>query len=177
MENSIAAIPANGSIIQPANWRDLSEVRQLESICFPKDAWPLWDMVGVLTLPSVVRLKAMLDEHLVGFVAADFRRAESEAWIATIGVLPEYRRRGIGKALLEACEGRLDTSTLRLCVRRTNDAAIALYEGLGYYQVNIWFGYYQDQEDALVLEKKLQPRQPKLRANLWRLWDGHHDQG
>lgn len=177
MENSIAAIPTNGSIIQTASWRDLNEVRQLESVCFPKDAWPLWDMVGVLTLPSVVRLKAILDEQLVGFVAADIRRGESVAWIATIGVLPEYRRRGIGKALLEACERHLDTSILRLCVRRTNDAAIALYEGMGYYQVNTWLGYYQDREDALVLEKKLQPRQPKLRANIWRLWDGHGDQG
>jgi len=48
---------------------------------------------------------------------------------------------------------------------------------MGYYQVNSWLGYYQDREDALVLEKKLQPRRPKLRANLWRLWDGHGDQG
>lgn len=175
MDTSVAAIPANGSIIQAASWRDLNEVRQLESICFPKDAWPLWDMVGVLTLPNVVRLKAIVDEHMVGFIAGDIRRAENVAWIATVGVLPEYRRRGIGSGLLKACEARLDTSVVRLCVRRTNQAAISLYEELGYYQVDIWMGYYQDREDALVLEKKLQPRQPKLRSYLRRLLDWNRD--
>lgn len=176
METSIAAIPANGSVIRDASWRDLSDVRQLEGICFPKDAWPLWDMVGVLTLPNVVRLKALVGEQMVGFIAADIRRVENVAWIATIGVLPEYRRRGIGRGLLEVCEARLDIPIARLCVRRTNEAAIALYESLGYYEVNIWSAYYQDREDALVLEKKLTPRQVKLRSYLRRLWDGHNDQ-
>ena len=131
---------------------------------------------GVLTLPNVVRLKALVGEQMVGFVAGDIRRGENVAWIATIGVMPEYRRRGIGRALLEACERRLDTSIVRLCVRQTNEAAIGLYEGLGYYQVSIWPGYYQDREDALVLEKKLPPQQAKLRANFRRLWEGDSDQ-
>jgi ribosomal-protein-alanine N-acetyltransferase len=172
MESSIAAIPANGSVIRLASWRDLSDVRQLESICFPKDAWPLWDMVGVLTLPNVVRLKALVDEQMVGFVAGDIRRLENVSWIATVGVRPEYRRQGIGRGLLLACETRLDTPVVRLCVRRTNQAAIALYEDLGYYQVNVWSGYYQDREDALVFEKEL-PHQPlKRRTYLRRLWNG-----
>jgi ribosomal protein S18 acetylase RimI-like enzyme len=176
METSFAATPANGSVIQPAGWRDLNSVRQLESICFPMDAWPLWDVIGVLTLPNVVRLKAMLGGQMVGFIAGDIRRSENVAWIATIGVLPEYRRMGIGSGLLQACEARLDTPTVRLCVRRTNRAAIGLYESLGYYHLNTWPGYYQDREDALVLEKKLQPPEAKPRLYLRRLWDGHLDQ-
>ena len=102
----MAAISANG-VSDPSCElaTDLNEVlRQLESVCFPKDAWPLLDMLGVLTLPNVVRLKAVVGEQMVGFIAGDIRRVENVAWIATIGVLPEYRRRGIGTALLQACE-------------------------------------------------------------------------
>ena len=94
--------------IVAASWRDLTALRRLEQVCFPKDAWPLWDLVGILTFPNVVRLKAMLDGDMVGFIAADIRPPEGIAWIATIGVLPEQRERGIGSALLEACEAQLD---------------------------------------------------------------------
>ena len=75
--------------------------------------------------------------------------------IATIGVLPEYRGRGIGGVLLQACEGRLKMPRVRLNVRVSNLSAIHLYQRMGYRQVSIWPRYYQDGEDALILEKSL----------------------
>ncbi|MEJ2600535.1 MAG: GNAT family N-acetyltransferase, partial [Anaerolineales bacterium] len=105
----------NGVVsIEQANWRDLNVVRQVERACFPKDAWPIWDVLGVLTLPNVVRLKAIADERIVGFIAGDIRPREDLAWIATIGVVPGYRRRGIGAALLQACEAQLKVRRVRL---------------------------------------------------------------
>ena len=154
METTFAALPAVPAAIQKASWRDLIAVRQLEDICFPKDSWPLLDIIGVLTLPNVVRLKAIANDQMVGFVAGDYRRGKNISWIATIGVLPEYRGRGIGKALLRECEARLNTVQVRLCVRRSNRLAIELYERSDYRQVGIWHGYYQDGEDALVFEKQ-----------------------
>lgn len=142
-------------MIEPATWRDLNSLRHLEKVCFPLDAWPLWDLVGVLTLPNVVRLKAMMAGEMVGFIAGDIRASERLAWIATIGVLPEYRGRGIGGALLRACEGRLKMPRVRLNVRVSNHPAIHLYLRMGYQQVSIWPRYYQDGEDALILEKSL----------------------
>ena len=44
---------------------------------------------------------------------------------------------------------------LRLSVRQSNVAAIRLYEGLNYREVGLWQRYYEDGEDALVLEKRL----------------------
>lgn len=143
--------------ILPANWRDLNQVRYVEQICFPKDAWPLWDIVGVLTLPNVVRLKAMADSRIVGFIAGDVRPSQRMSWIATVGVLPEYRGRGIGEALMVACEAQIPTPVVRLNVRLSNNGAIHLYQNLGYQRVGQWPGYYQDGEDALVMEKRLQP--------------------
>jgi ribosomal-protein-alanine N-acetyltransferase len=141
--------------VQPANLRDLNSLRRLEQICFPKDAWPLLDLIGVLSMPNIVRLKAVDADQLVGFIAADVRRGQNIAWIATVGVLPEYRRRGVATALLAACEGRLKVGTVRLSVRASNEAAIQLYKRLSYRQVGSWQAYYADGEDALVFEKRL----------------------
>ena len=78
--------------IESAGWRDLNDLRHVEQLCFPKDMWPLWDLIGILTLPNVLRRKAVLEERMVGFVGVDLRRAQRQAWIATICVHPDYRR-------------------------------------------------------------------------------------
>jgi ribosomal protein S18 acetylase RimI-like enzyme len=139
--------------ILPATLRDLGPLRHVEKACFPRDAWPLLDLIAVLTWPDVVRFKAVEDSRLVGFIAGDTRRSEGTAWIATLGVLPEYRRRGIGRALLHACEKRLTAARIRLCVRMENEDAIRLYGREGYQRVDIWRQYYNDGGDALVMEK------------------------
>ena len=144
-------------MILPATWRDLNALRQVERVCFPKDAWPIWDLIGVLTLPNVVRLKAVVDEQMVGFIAADIRPSQRMAWIATIGVLPEYRGKGIGTVLLEACEQELQVDAIRLNVRLSNHTAIRLYKSLRYQPVGRWPHYYSDGEDALIMEKELGP--------------------
>lgn len=147
--------PGSPVSIEPATWRDLNALRTLEQICFPHDAWPLLDLIGVLTLPNVVRLKAQDNGKMVGFVAADIKRSQDLAWIATIGVLPEFRQRGIATRLLEICEARLEVSRIRLSVRASNITAIRLYTRLGYVRYGSWARYYADGEDALILEKEI----------------------
>lgn len=139
----------------PASWRDLTELRALEKACFELDAWPLLDLLGVLTYPRVLRWKAVVDGRMIGFAAADVHAAERTGWITTIGVLPAYRRLGVASALLDCCENGLSVPRVRLCVRRSNQAAIRLYTLRGYSQVDIWAKYYIGGEDALVLEKML----------------------
>jgi len=153
MESAKASAPGSRFTIETATWRDFNALRRLEQVCFPQDAWPLWDLVGVLTVPNVVRLKAVLDGRMVGFIAGDWRRSDRVAWISTVGVLPEYRRQGIGRALIEACEQRLDGVAIRLSVRISNQQAIRLYESLGYHHLGTWPEYYQGGEDARVMEK------------------------
>lgn len=155
MESALSAIPDDPALIQPATWRDLNAVNRLERICFPKDMWPIWDVVGVLTLPNVVRLKAVRENRIIGFAAVDLRQAEKTGWIATLGVLPEYRRQGIASALLGRCEKSAGLPCMKLSVRASNQQAIKLYLNKGYKQVGIWPGYYLDREDAIVLEKQL----------------------
>jgi len=139
--------------IVPATIRDLNALRKFEKACFEKDAWSLFDLIAVLTFSDVVRLKAVEDGQMVGFVAGDPRPSRGFSWIATIGVLPTYQREGIGRALLQACEAQLKTPRLRLSARASNQAAITLYEQEGYRTTDIWKAYYNDGEDAIVMEK------------------------
>jgi ribosomal-protein-alanine N-acetyltransferase len=139
--------------ILPATFLDLNALIKLERACFGVDAWPLLDLIAVLTLASVVRLKAVEEGEMAGFAAGDPRPAEGFSWIATIGVAPQFRRRGIGRELLRACEARLSTPRLRLSVRISNDAAIRLYREEGYVQVDVLQRYYKDGEAAIVMQK------------------------
>jgi len=152
---SQTTVPDSSYVIELATWHDLNALRRIEKVCFPKDAWPLLDLVGILTFPNIIRLKAICDGQMVGFVAGDIKRSERMAWIATIGVLPEYRGRGIGAALLRACEEKLDVPVIRLVVRQSNDSAIRLYERFGYAMMGKWRKYYLDGEDGTVMEKRV----------------------
>ena len=141
--------------IQPASLRDLNALRKLEHAIFDRDAWSLLDLMAVLTWPDVIRLKAVQDGEMVGFVAGDPRPSQDVGWIATIGVDPRYQHRGIGRALLRACEEQMKFSRSRLTVRISYDTAISLYEQDGYRTVEVWKQYYNDGEDGLVMEKVL----------------------
>jgi ribosomal-protein-alanine N-acetyltransferase len=141
--------------IVKASFLDLNALRKLENETFAKDAWPLFDLIAVLTLPDVIRLKAVEDDQMVGFIAGDPRPRDGWGWVATIAVDPRYQRRGIGRALLHACENKLGVPRSRLTVRISNQGAISMYEQEGYVSIDIWKGYYNDGEDAMLMEKEL----------------------
>jgi len=141
--------------IIPANILDLTALRKLEKESFDRDAWPMIDLIAVLTFSNVVRLKAVEDGNMIGFVAGDPRPRDGWGWIATIAVDSNFRRRGIGTALLHACESQLGVPRSRLTVRTSNQGAIILYEKEGYLTIDVWKAYYSDGEDAIVMEKTL----------------------
>jgi len=125
----------------------------LEKICFGRDAWHLLDTLAALTFPQTVCLKAIVDGRVVGFIIGDRRRGNNLGWIASLGVHPDYRRRGIARSLLAACEGELETLRIRLTLRSTNEAALRLYQQMGYVEIDVWKRYYRRGEDAIVMKK------------------------
>ncbi len=149
-------LPGSDITIEPATWRDLKELFQLEKICFQLDAWPILDILGVLTIPQIIRFKAADQEKLVGFIAMDLRRSQQTAWIATLAVLPTYRKSGIGSTLIRISEDEVNLPKIRLSVRQSNQPAIQLYQKHGYQQIEVWKKYYKGGDNALVFEKNLQ---------------------
>ena len=141
--------------IETANLLDLGALRHLENVCFDHDAWPLLDLIAVLTWPDVIRLKAVESGEMAGFIAGDPRQSKGAVWIATVAVEPRFRRRGIGSALMLECERRAQLPVVKLTVRISNQVAISMYEKLGYQTSDIWRAYYSDGEDGLVMSKKL----------------------
>jgi [ribosomal protein S18]-alanine N-acetyltransferase len=98
-------------------------------------------------------LVALGDGNVVGYGC--YWRCIDEAHITNVAVAPEHRRAGIGRRIMiellnQARDEGLLCSTLE--VRASNEAAIQLYEKLGYKTVARRKGYYPDnREDALVM--------------------------
>jgi len=90
---------------------------------------------------------------VVGFCS--FWRVVDELHINNLAVRPESRRRGVARALLArvlADGAGLGAVRATLEVRRSNDAARLLYEGLGFTVAAVRQSYYTNPvEDALVL--------------------------
>ncbi len=146
-------LPLTTITIQPSGWRDLPGVWALEKACFGRDAWTVVDLVFALLTPGV-RLKAVSDGRLIGFVMGEPKPAQKFAWIATLGVHPDFQRRGIATRLLNEVEARLTVPLITLTVRESNHGAIALYRQFGYAPVGRWERYYAGGEAGVVMEKR-----------------------
>lgn len=90
---------------------------------------------------------------IIGFCA--FWLVFDEVHINNVAIAPEHRRAGAGTALLRQVllEGaKLGARRATLEVRRSNSAALHLYERLGFSAAGVRRGYYSSPvEDALVL--------------------------
>lgn len=150
---SQAARSFSPALILPATWRDIWAVNALEYACFGPDAWSLLEIGWTLAF-APVRLKAVVDERLVGFVGGEAHAHEGVGWIATIAVLPNFQRRGLGRQLLQAAEAALNFPTIKLTVRVSNQPAITLYQQMGYAVTGRLTRYYAGGEDGLVMEKR-----------------------
>src|SRR5690606_23332178 len=76
---------------------------------------------------------AFCDGQLVGSAMAGYDG--HRGWIYYLGVDPDYRRKGIARALVERSEQALlavGCPKVNLQIRRDNLAAVAFYEQLGY---------------------------------------------
>lgn len=73
-----------------------------------------------------------------------------EAELLNLAVDPRLRRRGAGRALVEAMSGR----RAWLEVRASNEGAIRFYESLGFERRGLRRNYYRDPaEDAVVMSR------------------------
>ena len=136
--------------------RDLAAIEEIERTSYPTP-WSRSMFAGELAKPSSICLGAVEaeSEELIGYLIIS---RYVDAWhVMNIAVAPEYRRRGIARSLME----RLFEVTARdarrgytLEVRVSNEAAIRLYEELGFKTRGIRRGYYTDnREDALIMWK------------------------
>ena len=93
----------------------------------------------------------------LGFII--LRKIGSEGELLQIAVDKAARRMGVGDALMAAGLGHADGNSVEavhLEVRRSNEAAAALYEKHGFLAMRVRKGYYSDPvEDAMVMVRTL----------------------
>lgn len=106
-----------------------------------------------------VFLKCSDGEIIAGYVGLIGVDGENTREIDSIAVLPEYRRRGIGRLLLEEAEQEAKSDgaeSVFLEVRAGNTPALSLYSSMGYRSEYVRKNYYSSPaEDAVVMMKKL----------------------
>jgi ribosomal-protein-alanine N-acetyltransferase len=136
--------------------RDLNAIEEIERSSYPTP-WSRSMFAGELAKPSSICLGAIDTEvnELVGYLIIS---RYVDAWhVMNVAVADAYRRRGVASGLMEqlfeatARDGRRGYT---LEVRVSNEAAIRLYERLGFKARGIRRGYYTDnREDALIMWK------------------------
>lgn len=142
-------------IIRTWEEKDLDRIEEMERACF-SDPWKRTDLEGVIKFPFYQSFLAEEGGQVCGYgcMIALFETAE----IANIAVDIPFRKRGIGREILQAMHAKakaLGASEALLEVRKSNVAAIALYESMGYSRYGIRENYYGD-EDAVLMRKELQ---------------------
>ena len=135
----------------------LAQIAVLEAACF-SDPWPESILAHELQNPLSLWLCAMDGDTVAGYIGSQTVLGESD--MMNLAVRPDYRRRGIGRALVLALCGALKkqmlASALTLEVRDSNAPAAALYASLGFEQIGLRKNYYQHpKEDARILRKEL----------------------
>lgn len=135
----------------------VAQVAALERECFSAP-WSENAIGSELHNPLSVWFVAMDGDTLAGYVGS--QAVLGEADMMNLAVVPAYRRQGVADGLVKALVAFLkeqQVHSLTLEVRASNEAAIALYEKLGFAQVGRRPGYYcKPKEDALILRKEWQ---------------------
>jgi len=81
-----------------------------------------------------------------------------EGHIVSVATLSSWRRKGIARQLVEElCSifHELGKKRIKLEVRVSNEAAITLYEKLGFEKQKIVKNYYENDEDAVMMKKRV----------------------
>jgi [ribosomal protein S18]-alanine N-acetyltransferase len=150
--------PAVALAIAPATAADLDAIDEIERASFPTP-WPRETFAAELdrSWARIDVARGATEPALVAF--CNYWLVTTELHVLAIATRPDERGKGIAHQLLAhvLAAGKSAGCTLAtLEVRRSNTAAIALYERAGFKTVHVRSRYYQDDnEDALVMLAEL----------------------
>lgn len=138
---------------------DIPEILAIEKLSFP-NPWKESTFRGEIdnkpiSFPCVIVHKTK--KEVIGYII--FWRLKEEVHINNIALHPDYRRKGIGEAVLGKVLAQVEREGAKyvtLEVRPSNISGLALYRKLEFKVLGIRRGYYHNpREDAIVLGKRL----------------------
>jgi len=153
--------------IREASAADLTKVIMINRRCLPEN-YTYFFFNSILQNYPRTFLVAEVNGDIAGYIMCRVERGFSKlsklnltrlGHVISIAVLPEYRRRGIAKALLtramKILKEEYGCEEVYLEVRVSNQPAISLYRKLGFDVVKISRRYYVDGEDAYIMARRL----------------------
>ena len=139
-------------IIRPMKREDVPRVHEIECACF-RSPWSKNALLGELRNDVAHYLVMELDGELIGY--GGMWVLFEEAHVTNVAIMPDYRKRGLGRMLMLAMMERAikyDAEKMTLEVRESNLVAQHLYEKLDFYQNGFRARYYSDTgEGAMIL--------------------------
>lgn len=136
-------------MIRYALKEDLSFLAEIEKECIP-DPWSLNSFEAEFERDGSVFLTAEEDGEICGFITAS--RVLGEVSVYNVAVTEKYRRRGIAERLMSRLAEISDGAEfITLEVRESNNAAIRLYEKLGYKEVGRRKNFYSNPTENAIL--------------------------
>jgi ribosomal-protein-alanine N-acetyltransferase len=140
-------------IICPMKEEDLGQVLEIEQNSFPHP-WLRQHFIDELNSPYAFPLAAFDPSgRLVGYICP--MQLLDEGHILDVAVAPDLRGAGVGRLLVQQVldDCRLGgASFVSLEVRASNFSAIGLYKKMGFAEVGRRKRYYENGEDALMME-------------------------
>lgn len=141
--------------IKTLDENDVSEIYRIEKSCFTKP-WEKSVILGTVKQKTYVYIGAFENGVLVGYGSAAV--IHNECYVNRIAVVESSRKKGVGSAIvaamIEFCENEGD-DFISLEVRKSNSAAIALYEKHGFEKVGERRNFYDNPtENALIMTHK-----------------------
>lgn len=146
--------------------RDMPEVLAIETASF-EFPWTEEDFVRCLRQRNCIGMVAELDERVVGFMVYELNK--SHLHVLNFAVHPDYRRRGIGRRMIDKLASKLSAqgrTRLILEVRETNLGAQLFFRAMGFRAVCVLHDFYEDtSEDAYRMVYRYQPEETSVPIN------------
>jgi ribosomal protein S18 acetylase RimI-like enzyme len=123
----------------------------MDRMCFPPyKAYSRAELLFYVKHPSSICRVAEMSGMVSGF-ALGLTAGRANGHVVTIDVIPEARRRGVGRALMESLHRafrELGVARVVLEVDAADEGAQRFYRGLGYVRGELLRGYYRQLGDA-----------------------------
>lgn len=128
------------------------DIAEIEKHCF---STPWTEEQVALSGDSTVFFLAKREGKAIGY--GGMYTVLDEGYVTNIGVMPQYRRLGIGRKLVEMLVEyslEMKLAFLSLEVRPSNSEAIALYKSFGFEEIGRRKDFYSNPiEDALIMTR------------------------
>ncbi len=146
------------NVVRVGDARDVAAIMPVMDSAFDPlfgEAWTAAQCLATLAMPGAQLLVAQDTQRTTGFALS--RTIADEEELLLIGVLPESRRHGVGRALVEwllAIAKDCNRNTVFLEVREGNSAEY-FYQGMGFQPIGRRKAYYHSKDgkkyDAITM--------------------------